>query len=171
MWRCINKHLFTLYPSVNVPLWIIYNGLSTTTNTYCSGPNMTQNDSHYFIHLFPEKYVNIFKTRHISYTEKKWCTMTNNSEQYNTFYIVFIYVLRSNACICINFIIKKNWILLFSKDALNWSKVTVKAFIMLQKISISNKCCFYFSKNPEKCIVVYRNILSSKRIMWHWRLA
>ncbi len=32
-------------------------------------------------------------------------------------------------------------ILLFSKDALNWSKVMIKTFIMLQKISISDKCC------------------------------
>ncbi len=33
------------------------------------------------------------------------------------------------------------------KDALNWSKVTVKTFIMLQKISISNKyiCSFELS--------------------------
>ncbi len=30
-------------------------------------------------------------------------------------------------------------ILLFSKDPLNWSKVTVKTFTMLQKISILNK--------------------------------
>ncbi len=28
------------------------------------------------------------------------------------------------------------------KDALNWSKVTVKTF-MLQKISILNKCCSF----------------------------
>ncbi len=34
---------------------------------------------------------------------------------------------------------KRNKYFLFSKDALNWSKVTVKTFIMLQKISISNK--------------------------------
>ncbi len=32
---------------------------------------------------------------------------------------------------------------LLSKNALNWSKVTVKTFIVLQKISISNKCCFH----------------------------
>ncbi len=32
---------------------------------------------------------------------------------------------------------------LFSKDALNWSKVTVKTFIMFKKISVSNKCCFF----------------------------
>ncbi len=34
-------------------------------------------------------------------------------------------------------------ILLFSNDALNWLKVTVNIFIMLQKISISNKCCYF----------------------------
>ncbi len=32
-------------------------------------------------------------------------------------------------------------ILLLSKDALSWSKVMIKTFIMLQKISISDKCC------------------------------
>ncbi len=32
-------------------------------------------------------------------------------------------------------------ILLFSKNALNWSKVMIKTFIMLQIISISDKCC------------------------------
>ncbi len=30
-----------------------------------------------------------------------------------------------------------------SKDALNWPEVTVKTFIMLEKISISNKCCSF----------------------------
>ncbi len=30
---------------------------------------------------------------------------------------------------------------LFSNDALNWSQVMIKTFIMLQKISISDKCC------------------------------
>ncbi len=32
-------------------------------------------------------------------------------------------------------------ILLFSKDAFNWIKVTVKTFTMLQNMSISNQCC------------------------------
>ncbi len=32
--------------------------------------------------------------------------------------------------------------LLFSKEILNWSKVTVKTFIVLQKISVLNKCYF-----------------------------
>ncbi len=41
----------------------------------------------------------------------------------------------------IQFIHNKKIILLFSIDALNGSKVTVKIFIILQKISISNKCC------------------------------
>ncbi len=42
---------------------------------------------------------------------------------------------------------------LFSIDELNGSKVTVKTFIILQKISISNKCCsikLHSSVNPEK---------------------
>ncbi len=55
---------------------------------------------------------------------------------------------------------------LFSKNALNWLKVTVKTFIMLQKISISNKCCsFELSIHCEswkiKCITVSTNIFSS----------
>ncbi len=34
-------------------------------------------------------------------------------------------------------------ILLFSKGALNGSEVPVKTFLMLQKISILNKCCSF----------------------------
>ncbi len=46
-------------------------------------------------------------------------------------------------------------LLLFSKDALNWSEGTVKTFIMLQKKYFSNKCClslktFYSVKNRDK---------------------
>ncbi len=37
----------------------------------------------------------------------------------------------------------KKFIFLFSNDSLNWSKVTVKTCIMLQKISILIKCCSY----------------------------
>ncbi len=37
----------------------------------------------------------------------------------------------------------KKLMFLFRKDALNWSKVTIKTNIMLQKISISNKCCCF----------------------------
>ncbi len=50
-----------------------------------------------------------------------------------------------------NFVFEKE-ILLFSKGTLNWSKVTVKTFIMLQKICISNNCGsfnFYSSENPN----------------------
>ncbi len=47
--------------------------------------------------------------------------------------------------------VRKKWILLFSKEALNWSKVTAKSFIMLQKILFQIKAVFtlYLSKNPE----------------------
>ncbi len=42
---------------------------------------------------------------------------------------------------------------IFSKDVLNCSKVTVKTFIMLQKISFSNKYCSFeltmHKNNPE----------------------
>jgi len=41
------------------------------------------------------------------------------------------------------FFFLNKWPLLFSKDTLNWSKVTVKAFMMLQKVSVSNKCCYF----------------------------
>ncbi len=37
---------------------------------------------------------------------------------------------------------KKSLILLLSKDALKCSKVTVKAFIMLRKMYVSNNCSF-----------------------------
>ncbi len=38
----------------------------------------------------------------------------------------------------------KSWIFLFSSDTLNWSKVTVKIFIMIQNIAFSYKCCIMF---------------------------
>ncbi len=52
----------------------------------------------------------------------------------------------------------KKWyklILLFSKDALNRSKVMIKTFIMLQNIYISDKCCSselsIHQRNLRKC--------------------
>ncbi len=45
----------------------------------------------------------------------------------------------SNVFVCFN-----KLTLVFSKDALNWSKMTVKTFIMLQEISISNQCCSFY---------------------------
>ncbi len=69
------------------------------------------------------------------------------------------------------------WILLFSNNALNWSKVS---------LSISNKCCSFEKKFQQKyqaaqlfsALIITRRVLSSKsiyqndvwRIMWHWRL-
>ncbi len=44
-----------------------------------------------------------------------------------------------------NILFLRKVMLLFSTDALNWSKITAKTFITLQK-------CFYSSKNPEKNI-------------------
>ncbi len=38
----------------------------------------------------------------------------------------------------------KSWIFVFSSDTLNWSKVTVKIFIMIQNIAFSYKCCIMF---------------------------
>ncbi len=89
-------------------------------------------------------------------------------------------------------------ILLFIKDALDWSKVTVKT-IMLPNISIANKCCSFelyiyeripkntmyhsFNKvlkkivfnidNNNKCVLILRKsalLLRFLKIMWHWRL-
>ncbi len=48
-----------------------------------------------------------------------------------------------------------------SKDALNWSKVTGKTFMMLQNISVSNKCCFFFYQRILKKVTVSTKILSS----------
>ncbi len=59
---------------------------------------------------------------------------------------LFIYSNLSNLFI-------KKILPLFSIDALNGSKVTVKPFIILQKIYISNKCCsikLHSSVNPEE---------------------
>ncbi len=49
-------------------------------------------------------------------------------------------------------------IFVFIKDASNESKVLIKTFIMLQKISISDKCCsseLYSSKKPEKIMLSF----------------
>jgi len=48
---------------------------------------------------------------------------------------------------------------LFSEDVLNQSKVTVKTFIMLQKISISNKRSFELSIHQR--IMSYNNTVKS----------
>ncbi len=54
------------------------------------------------------------------------------------------------------FFVMNKLILLFSKDALNWSKVTVKTLIMLQKVSISNKCCSF-----ELCLIKLNSSLAN----------
>ncbi len=51
----------------------------------------------------------------------------------------------------VNILKKENKLkLLFSKDAYNWSEMTVKTFIMLLKIYISNKCCSVFNIDDNK---------------------
>ncbi len=50
--------------------------------------------------------------------------------------------------------------ILFSNDAFNLLIVTVKTFIMLQKISISNKCCINTS---ELCQGFHKNIKQQKK--------
>ncbi len=53
-------------------------------------------------------------------------------------------------------------IILLGKDALHWSKVTVKTFIILQKILFF--WTFYSSKNPERKLYYgFHKILSSKK--------
>ncbi len=69
--------------------------------------------------------------------------------------------------------VRKKLILLFIKEALNWSKVTAKTFIMLEKISISNKCCSfelswkcnlspfpqkYWAANLISALIIIRNV-------------
>ncbi len=55
-------------------------------------------------------------------------------------------------------------ILLFSKDALNWSKVMIKTFIMLQIIYISDKCCSselsIHQRNLKKFYIIFNIILN-----------
>ncbi len=48
---------------------------------------------------------------------------------------------------------------LLSKDTLNWSNETENMFIMLQMISISNKCFNYLAVNPD--IMVSTKTVSS----------
>ncbi len=73
----------------------------------------------------------------------------------------------SNIFLCVFF--WKRLILFFSKDALNLSKVTVNTFIMLQKISILNKCCSFELAIHQrilekKCIMVSTKILRSTTV-------
>ncbi len=59
-------------------------------------------------------------------------------------------------------------ILLFSKDVLNWSKVTVKTFIMSQNNYILNKCCSFklsIHRFHKKKIAVF-NSDNSEIVSW-----
>ncbi len=63
-------------------------------------------------------------------------------------------------------------LLLFSKDAWNWSKVTINICIMLQRIQI-NVVLFNESKKVlfnNKNVYCATNQHDFWRIMWHWRL-
>ncbi len=51
---------------------------------------------------------------------------------------------------------KKRLMLLFSKDALNWSKVTVKTFVMFKKIPF-NKCWKCSFEPSKKCFFNIEN--------------
>jgi len=62
--------------------------------------------------------------------------------------------------------------LLIGKDALNYPEVKAKIFIMLSKISISNKCCSFKLSIHQRiinaCIMVSKaKILGSKNRFQH----
>jgi len=65
------------------------------------------------------------------------------------------------------FIFLRELILLFNRDALNWSKVTVKTFIMLQKISISNTCWWTFFLYYNKQHNCFQHCHSSEMFLEH----
>ncbi len=75
--------------------------------------------------------------------EKRWPTATNQLWGFIcVLYRIYTYIMSLGDRIIRTHYCSENvqkLILLFSKDALNWSKVTVKTFIMLQKNYISNK--------------------------------
>ncbi len=65
-------------------------------------------------------------------------------------------------------------LLLFSKDALNWSKVTVKTIIMLQKMRITNKRMLVFEFSIHQRILeenhsFHKNISSKHSCFQHWQ--
>ncbi len=62
---------------------------------------------------------------------------------------------------------KKKLILVFIKDALNWSKVTVNTFITLQKISVSNECwTFYSSVSRGSWEWIWKDLSASDGGFW-----
>ncbi len=64
----------------------------------------------------------------------------------------------------VNKIKKYIYILLFIKDALNWSKVS---FIMLQNISISNKCCSFELSGHQRILTNKMYHSSHKNMKQH----
>ncbi len=67
---------------------------------------------------------------------------------------------------------KRQIILLFNNAALNWSKVTVSAFIMLQKVSILNAVLFNFHKKigvtafENSAFAITGNKKNLKGVIW-----
>ncbi len=92
-----------------------------------------------------------------------WCQSLCNTENASktlqkTWFVNIRHVQATEQTVryCSKVWVSLGQIILFSKDALNWSKGKRQTFIIL-KISISNKCCsfyFYFliSKNPDKTL-------------------
>ncbi len=59
----------------------------------------------------------------------------------------------------------ENVLFLFSKNALNWSKVTIKICIMLQSIQINESKKVVFNNKNVSCPTNQHDFW---RIMWHW---
>ncbi len=117
-----------------------------------------------------------------------FAVITLESPQFLLHYSVFKLLLKGEKI--------KKWILLFSKDTLNWSTVTVKTFKMLQKVSIPTAVILnvIFIKESLKTepistkilhsttfltLIIMRNVLLSRKsayqnqfwkVMWHWKL-
>jgi len=74
-----------------------------------------------------------------------------------TCFIINMFCLTKHDVLLFKSSLKKRnkLIVLFSKDTLNVSNVTVKTFTLLQNISISNKCCSFKLFNPEFFLLLF----------------
>ncbi len=98
--------------------------------------------------------------------------------------IFALHFVQSISKFGVRFFFWKNVIVLFIKDVLNGSKVTVNTFIMLQRHHLKNALllknpetnvsCFHKNKKQNKNTVFLTLIIIINyfwRIMWHWRLS
>ncbi len=121
------------------------------SDLYCKTPKSIINEKHhkwtFLLILFPLNSLHLY-----------WSRDTIGSEQQE---IKLIQVSDLLYTTIQNFFIWKKLMLLFSKDTTNWSKVTVKTFIMLEKIYISNKCYSFellLIKESLKKLYFHKNI-------------